>query len=414
MLAERRAAHTIVAGGSSRSSDAARRGAITCIMQSTARDIEDAARRDAPTDAIARAARAVDKSTISPAAFRAVYATEIDPERHRHGLECLFAFVARRLATGAAAHPLAMVVFPHRAPRRGEDLHRSVFACDVVFGGSAGALRFAAGWLDRPLASADPALFELVRPHVERLVAQRMSQESVADAARRCLLESLEREPPTVDLVARRLCVSKRTLQRKLWQDGLTFKELYDDVRRTAAERYIASGRMTISEAARRLGFSDVSTFSRAFRRWTGDPPSRARARPPNGVSPSGASPDERLSHVLRHRDPRGRDRGVRRRDPHGRGGDGEGPARRRCLSAARVSVDAHADVVRGRDHDGRDVQGGPRRQGVRVRQRLHDEPRPFVPRGGSMQGALRGGGGDELPSRASGRGGVPRSLLRR
>ena len=87
--------------------------------------------------------------------------------------------------------------------------------------------------------------------------------------------------PVTVASIAGTLGFSVRTLQRRLADHRTSFDELVDDVRREWAARYLEDQRLTISDTAYLLGYSEVSSFTRAFQRWTGESPSdyrRARA----------------------------------------------------------------------------------------------------------------------------------------
>ena len=77
--------------------------------------------------------------------------------------------------------------------------------------------------------------------------------------------------------VARELGYSRQTLYRRLKAEGVTFEELCDRARRRLAIRFVRDEGLPLKEAAYRLGFSDPSAFSRAFKRWTGSPPSRMR-----------------------------------------------------------------------------------------------------------------------------------------
>ena len=73
-----------------------------------------------------------------------------------------------------------------------------------------------------------------------------------------------------LDTAAKKLCMSPRSLQRHLADDGYSFRELLDETRKALAMEYVRNGRHPLIEVAFRLGFSDQSAFSKAFRRWTG------------------------------------------------------------------------------------------------------------------------------------------------
>jgi AraC-like DNA-binding protein len=79
------------------------------------------------------------------------------------------------------------------------------------------------------------------------------------------------------DLVASRLALSVRTLQRRLREEGTSFKSVLDETRRELAGRYLADPDYSIGEITFLLGFSEASNFTRAFRRWYGRPPAAMR-----------------------------------------------------------------------------------------------------------------------------------------
>jgi len=81
-----------------------------------------------------------------------------------------------------------------------------------------------------------------------------------------------------VDDVARSLGMSKRTLARRLSDEGLNFTEVLQQLRRNLAVRYLDDPKLHISKIAWLLGFAEVSAFTHAFKRWTGKTPSRMRA----------------------------------------------------------------------------------------------------------------------------------------
>jgi AraC-like DNA-binding protein len=82
---------------------------------------------------------------------------------------------------------------------------------------------------------------------------------------------------PEVAAVARALATSDRSLQRRLQEEGTSFRGVVDDARRELAVGYLGDRRMTVAEVAYLLGYSEASAFVRAFKRWTGKTPGEMR-----------------------------------------------------------------------------------------------------------------------------------------
>lgn len=80
-----------------------------------------------------------------------------------------------------------------------------------------------------------------------------------------------------IERVADALGCGRQTLYRRLKAEGITFEEVLDGLRHKLAVRYLRVERVSVKEASYRLGFSDPAAFSRAFKRWTGRPPSEMR-----------------------------------------------------------------------------------------------------------------------------------------
>jgi AraC-like DNA-binding protein len=95
---------------------------------------------------------------------------------------------------------------------------------------------------------------------------------------RRALTVRLVHGEPEIEHVARDLAMSSRTLQRRLSSAGLSYQELLDAVRRETAERHIAEARLSVSEIAYLVGYSEPAAFHRAFKRWTGVTPQAFRS----------------------------------------------------------------------------------------------------------------------------------------
>lgn len=88
----------------------------------------------------------------------------------------------------------------------------------------------------------------------------------------------LARGKVKVEAVAAELNMSRHTLYKKLKEENLTFAGLLEDVRREQALKYLHDRNRTLSEVAELLGFSELSAFSRAFKRWMGKSPAEFRA----------------------------------------------------------------------------------------------------------------------------------------
>lgn len=138
-------------------------------------------------------------------------------------------------------------------------------------------LVFAANLLDLRIAGSDRTLLNHLKPIAETLLAGLHTRRSFAGIVRAAMLKLIAQGGVSIDDVARDLATSPRTLQRRLENEGTTFGAVFDEVRRAAALEYLKNPQLAIKEAAYLVGFSEPSTFYRAFRRWTGATPSTYR-----------------------------------------------------------------------------------------------------------------------------------------
>lgn len=155
--------------------------------------------------------------------------------------------------------------------------YTDLFKSPVRFGAAEDRLCFNAAEWRTPIEGADAALARLLEEHA-RILSQPNPRR--ATGFRADVQKAVAASPSkggSVEEVARALNVSVRTLQRKLVADGTTFKEVADDVRGQLAEGYLNDPKVAIAEVAFLLGFSEQSSFNRAFRRWTGQAPGQWR-----------------------------------------------------------------------------------------------------------------------------------------
>jgi AraC-like DNA-binding protein len=154
-----------------------------------------------------------------------------------------------------------------------------LFRAPVHFACVADRLCFSSEEWDAPTESADASLARLLEEHA-RILAQRVPHAASGFRAQvERTIASAVPEGGSAAAVARALHVSVRTLQRRLGEGGSTFRAVADTVRGQLAEAYLTDPRVSIAEVAFLLGFSDQSSFNRAFRRWTGEAPGSWRRR---------------------------------------------------------------------------------------------------------------------------------------
>ena len=155
---------------------------------------------------------------------------------------------------------------------------RRYFRVPVVFGAQADVLVFDKSSFEARLEGGNAELARLndqvVVSHLAKLGLDRFARK-----LQLLLVEALPQGEPSESDVASRLGTSVRNLQRRLADEGTSYKEVLDDTRRQLARSYLAEARYSISEIAYLLGFGAASSFTRAFRRWEGTSPSEFQAR---------------------------------------------------------------------------------------------------------------------------------------
>jgi AraC-like DNA-binding protein len=197
--------------------------------------------------------------------------------QHAEGAAVVNTRVLRQLI-GPDWRPRA-VLFGHAAPRDTSE-HERLLGARLRFGHRiAMTLVFDADVLARPVPGADRRLLPIVERHLQELLASPDGGAGRLDEVRNAIAETLCDGSPTIRVVAKRLGTSVRTLQRRLGEHGAVFTTLVEDVRREVALRYLADGKAELTEIAFLTGYSELSAFGRAFRRWTGSTPLAARRR---------------------------------------------------------------------------------------------------------------------------------------
>lgn len=188
-------------------------------------------------------------------------------------VDTLLAVTHRFLAWAVGRRiPLLLVEVPYAKPALVDD-YDLLFGAPVAFSAAECALVFDVGALTSPIVRDEAALNEFLRDAPAGVLTRRNYATSVSSQVRALLEVGLSGEWLTVDEVAGELLMSPQTLRRKLREENTSPREIKEEILRDAAIGSLARGNETVAALSRRLGFSEPSAFSRAFRRWTGSPP---------------------------------------------------------------------------------------------------------------------------------------------
>jgi AraC-like DNA-binding protein len=174
------------------------------------------------------------------------------------------------------------VHFEHPRPAMAKE-HESAFGAPVYFSQPANALLFRPDILVRPMPASDLRLLAVMQTCLEQLGSQAAGEDLLLDRMRTAIRTKLPSGYPSFEDVAGELRAPAGTIHQDLQSAGLTYKDMVEEVRRDLARAYLKQRHLPFSEIAILLGYSELSAFSRAFRRWTGASPRAYRARMLNG-----------------------------------------------------------------------------------------------------------------------------------
>lgn len=192
----------------------------------------------------------------------------------RHGNEYWITAVllqARRLSTDPCVPERAWLAHP--APRDTSELSRVLGTSRLKFGVASTGCSIPTRVLDAPLRTADPLMRGLLDRSAQSMLARRDDEGTFVARVRSAIVERLPNGAPSIDDAARACGVSARTLQRRLGENGTTFRRVLDSVRSDVSSMHLGDRAMSRDQVANLVGFAQASGLVRAIRRWTGKTP---------------------------------------------------------------------------------------------------------------------------------------------
>jgi AraC-like DNA-binding protein len=163
------------------------------------------------------------------------------------------------------------VLIAHAAPADASP-YRRLFRSPIRFDSEVSALRFASHWLKRPIPGANPRTLRTLEKQ-----ASELPQPDLIEKLQRSLRVLLLSGVTSGDATADMLAMHRRTLNRRLKEQGTTFREVLEDVRFEAARQLLSATQLSLDDVAAALGYAGVSPFTRAFRRRSGIAPGEWR-----------------------------------------------------------------------------------------------------------------------------------------
>ncbi|HKB92456.1 MAG TPA: AraC family transcriptional regulator [Opitutaceae bacterium] len=203
-----------------------------------------------------------------------LYATEEQPTLLTDAAFAGFVELGRR-GTQTSVNPKRVEL--KRAPEPSK-AHETYFQCPVKFGAKRNALILRRDDLDRPFVTHNSELLEMLSPGLEKALAGRKARAKISDQVKWILKRLLAGNRPDILAVARELGVSGRTLQRRITDEGASFRQLLLEARQELVRQYLTQSSIEINEAAYLLGYEDPNSFYRAFRTWEGTTPAHWRS----------------------------------------------------------------------------------------------------------------------------------------
>ncbi|MEH6579434.1 MAG: AraC family transcriptional regulator [Amphritea sp.] len=151
--------------------------------------------------------------------------------------------------------------------------YREIFACPISWNCPVNQFSFDISFLQMPLVTTDPVSMGVAEKLCQEALVKQGVETDITHEIRRILMRNPGRFP-SMELVGEELQISTRSLRRHLADLDTSFQAILDDVRMNLAIQYLGTAKLPLEEIAVLVGFNEYNNFRKAFKRWTGHPPS--------------------------------------------------------------------------------------------------------------------------------------------
>lgn len=194
---------------------------------------------------------------------------QVSPETARQGIEMAVAGIFNHIyiLTGKRIFPLrAELVLPSPAP---QSTYEQVLKCPVSFGKLQNRMIFARGLGDTPLISADESLYVSFAKILRDKCAASGQSGRFSEQVKTVITRDFGGKIPSLEIIAAHMNVSDRSFQRRLQQDGGTYRSLAAEMKKELAVNLLQNTDSTVHAISEVLGYTEPSAFHRAFKNWT-------------------------------------------------------------------------------------------------------------------------------------------------
>jgi AraC-like DNA-binding protein len=169
---------------------------------------------------------------------------------------------------------LQSVHFEFTAHQENISEYKRVFQCEnIIFESNFSGLVFHRKYLELPILNANPSLFSLFENHAQNILSNLKSDNSLKGKIKKEIIFNLKGEEPSLSSIAKNLGIGVRSIQMKLKEEGATFQQLLDEIRKDLALKHLKEDKLSTTDISYLLGYSEPSVFFRSFKKWTGQTP---------------------------------------------------------------------------------------------------------------------------------------------
>lgn len=186
------------------------------------------------------------------------------------------ACIAMRFLTSDDKQRPEKVTFQHRQPSDIQP-HEAFFGCPIEFNAPTNSLFFDAALLDQETMGTDDQVAGIVYSYLENEIEKLESELSLASAVAAVIGRLLPSGRCSIDLVAKGVALHPKSLQRRLKEEGTSFSEILEQVRKDTALRLLSETRVPIAQVAGLCGYSNPTAFNNAFNNWAQTTPGKFR-----------------------------------------------------------------------------------------------------------------------------------------